>query len=160
MLASKSKAETLPIARRDRPVTPSQHQRRSRNKSIRPPQVQPEIAPDCAGQNFYEIDHGLRDLLPLYLDGAEAEILTPHMHRLGALAGGRLDELARLADRHPPALHARDRFGADEDFIEYHPAYREMEQIAFADFQFHAMGHRAREFRMNKQAMAMANHVI
>ena len=25
------------------------------------------IAPDCAGQNFYAIDRGLRDLLPLYL---------------------------------------------------------------------------------------------
>ena len=25
------------------------------------------IAPDCAGQNFYAIDRGLRALLPLYL---------------------------------------------------------------------------------------------
>ena len=37
----------------------------------------------------------------------------------------------------------RDRFGRDEDWIEYHPAYREMEAIAFGDFQFHAMSHRA-----------------
>jgi len=93
--------------------------------------TRPEIAPDCAGLNFFDVDHSLRDLIPLYLGAEEQDVLTPHMQRLGALAGGRLDELARTADRHPPVLHARDRFGADEDYIEYHPAYREMEQIAF-----------------------------
>ncbi len=100
------------------------------------------VAPDCAGQDFYAIDRGLRDLLALYLPAEIRETLTPHFARLGVLAGGRLDELARVADRHPPVLHARDRFGRDEDWIEYHPAYREMERIAFGDFQFHAMSHR------------------
>ena len=69
--------------------------------------------------------------------------LEPHFARLGVLAGGRLDELARIADKNGPVLHPRDRFGRDEDWIEYHPAYREMEAIAFGDFQFHAMSHRA-----------------
>ena len=46
--------------------------------------------------------------------------LEPHFDRLGALAGGRLDELARIADKHPPVLHPRDRFGRDEDWIDYH----------------------------------------
>ncbi len=101
------------------------------------------IAPDCSGQDFYALDRGLQDLLALYLPPGTREALTPHFARLGVLAGGRLDELARTADRHGPVLHARDRFGRDEDWIEYHPAYREMERIAFADFQFHAMSHRA-----------------
>src|SRR5262249_56589181 len=61
----------------------------------------------------------------------------------GARAGGRLEERAATADKHPPVLHARDRAGRDEDWIEYHPAYREMEAIAFGDFEFHAMSHRA-----------------
>jgi alkylation response protein AidB-like acyl-CoA dehydrogenase len=101
------------------------------------------IAPDCSGQDFYALDRGLQQLLALYLpDGMRAH-LEPHFKRLGVLAGGRLDELARIADRNGPALHARDRFGRDEDWIEYHPAYREMEAIAFGDFQFHAMSHRA-----------------
>jgi len=101
------------------------------------------IAPDCAGQDFYARDRGLQQLLALYLpDGMRAH-LEPHFKRLGVLAGGRLDELARVADRNGPVLHARDRFGRDEDWIEYHPAYREMETIAFGDFQFHAMSHRA-----------------
>ena len=101
------------------------------------------IAPDCAGQDFYAIDAGLKQLLALYLPAALRLRLEPHFARLGVLAGGRLDELARTADRMGPVLHPRDRFGRDEDWIEYHPSYREMEAIAFCEFQFHAMSHRA-----------------
>jgi len=136
-------------------VTKTQRQARNQDKTARP-----EVAPDCAGQNFYKLDHGLRDLLPVYLDRDEEQVLAPHMDRLGALAGGRLDELARMADRHPPTLHARDRFGADEDFIEYHPSYREMEQIAFGDFEFHAMSHRPGAFGLNRPVSALAKYVF
>jgi acyl-CoA dehydrogenase len=101
------------------------------------------IAPDCSGQDFYALDRGLRELLALYLPAPMHAELEPHFKRLGVLAGGRLDELARIADRNGPMLHPRDRSGRDEDWIEYHPAYREMEAIAFGDFQFHAMSHRA-----------------
>ena len=100
------------------------------------------VAPDCRGQNFYRVDRGLRDLLPLYLDAAPLAHFAPHFDRMGELAGGRLDELADAADKHPPVLHPRDRFGRDEDRIEYHPAYREMERIAFGGFGLHAMSHR------------------
>ncbi|MDE2006722.1 MAG: acyl-CoA dehydrogenase family protein, partial [Rhodospirillales bacterium] len=101
------------------------------------------IPPDCAGLDFYAIDRSLRDLLAIYLPPASHAALTPHFARLGVIAGGRLDELARIADRHGPVLHPRDRYGRDEDWIEYHPAYREMEQIAFGEYAFHAMSHRA-----------------
>ncbi len=101
------------------------------------------IAPDCSGQDFYAIDAGLQQLLALYLPADTRAQLEPHFARLGVLAGGRLDELARTADANGPVLHPRDRFGRDEDWIEYHPSYREMEAIAFGDFQFHAMSHRA-----------------
>jgi len=100
------------------------------------------LAPDCRGLNFFQVDSSLRQLLTLYLDGPTLGRLEPHFDRLGALAGGRLDELAALADKNPPVLHPRDRHGRDEDWIEYHPAYREMEAIAFGDFEFHAMSHR------------------
>ncbi|PJK29419.1 acyl-CoA dehydrogenase family protein [Minwuia thermotolerans] len=100
------------------------------------------IAPDCHGLNFFEIDAGLRSLLPLYLDGELLAHMTPHYRRLGEIAGGRLDGLSRLADRHKPVLHARDAFGRDEDFIEFHPAYREMERIALAEFGIHCMSRR------------------
>ena len=100
------------------------------------------IAPDCRGQNFYDIDPSLRGLLQLRLPADLFAHMDPHYHRLGEIAGGRLDELAELADKHPPKLHHRDRFGRNEDWIEFHPAYREMEKIAFADFGIHAATHR------------------
>jgi acyl-CoA dehydrogenase len=118
------------------------------------------IAPDCAGMDFYALDRGLRDLLAIYLPGEVLDRLTPHYQRLGRLAGGRLDELARIADRHPPVLHPRDRFGRDLDWIEYHPAYREMEQIAFGDFQFHAMSHRGGVLEMERPLPPVAKYAF
>jgi alkylation response protein AidB-like acyl-CoA dehydrogenase len=118
------------------------------------------IARDCAGLNFYDIDRGLRDLLPLYLAEDDYRQFAPHFHRLGALAGGRLDELARIADKNPPVLHARDRFGRDEDGIDYHPAYREMESIAFSDFQFHAMSHRGGALGADRPLPAVAKYAF
>src|SRR5712675_298173 len=118
------------------------------------------IAPDCAGQNFYAIDRGLRDLLQIYLEPDDFRRLEPHFDRLGALAGGRLDQLARAADKHPPVLNARDRSGRDEDWIDYHSSYREMESIAFGDFQFHAMSHRAGTLDMDRPLPAVAKYAL
>jgi acyl-CoA dehydrogenase len=118
------------------------------------------IAPDCAGQNFYAIDRGLRGLVRLYLEPDDFRRLEPHFDRLGVLAGGRVDELARVADKHPPVLNARDRFGRDEDWIDYHSSYREMEQIAFGDFQFHAMSHRAGTLGMDRPLPAVAKYAL
>jgi alkylation response protein AidB-like acyl-CoA dehydrogenase len=101
------------------------------------------IAPDCAGLNFYEIDRSLRDLLTLYMDAPLLAHLTPHLQDLGDLAGGRLNELADLADKHPPQLHHRDKFGRDNEWIEYHPAYDEIRNIAFGKLGMHAMSQRA-----------------
>ena len=36
-------------------------------------------------------------------------------------------------------LHQRDKFGRDTQWIEYHPAYRELENAAFGEFGIHAM---------------------
>ena len=118
------------------------------------------LAPDCAGQNFYAIDRGLRDLLRLYLVPEDFRRLEPHFDRLGVLAGGKLDELARAADKHPPVLNPRDRFGRDQDWIDYHSSYREMEKIAFGDFQFHAMSHRAGTLRMDRPLPAVAKYAL
>ena len=97
------------------------------------------LAPDTSGMNFYRADPALTDLLRIHLPDALFRHIEPHLDRLGALAGGHLDECARLADRHVPVLHQRDRFGRDAQWIEYHPAYRELERAAFGDFGIHAM---------------------
>jgi acyl-CoA dehydrogenase len=118
------------------------------------------LALDCAGENFYAIDRGLRELIRLYLGPDDFKRLEPHFHRLGELAGGRLDELARAADKHPPVVNPRDRFGRDEDWIDYHASYREMENIAFGDFQFHAMSHRAGALGMDRPLPAVAKYAL
>ena len=100
------------------------------------------IAPDTRGMNFYRADSALRDLLHLYLEPGLRAHLEPHLDRLGALAAGELDECAALADKHPPVLHQRDRFGRDRQWIEYHPAYRRLEAVAYGEFGIHAMSHR------------------
>ena len=101
------------------------------------------IAPDTTGTNFFRADASLADLLQVYLAPELWQHIEPHLDRLGALAGDELDTCARLADRHTPVLHHRDRFGRDEQRIEYHPAYRELERVAFGEFGIHAMSHRA-----------------
>src|SRR6201991_2469872 len=97
------------------------------------------LAPDTTGMNFYRADPALTDLLRLYLPDALFRHIEPQLDRLGGLAGGHLDECARIADRHAPVLHQRDRFGRDAQWIEYHPAYRELENAAFGEFGIHAL---------------------
>ncbi|MDI1267059.1 MAG: acyl-CoA dehydrogenase family protein [bacterium] len=104
------------------------------------PVNRPELlAPDTTGMNFYRADPALQDLLRLHLPDALFRHIEPHLDRLGGLAGGHLDECARLADRHTPVLHQRDKFGRDTQYIEYHPAYRELENAAFGEFGIHAL---------------------
>src|SRR5881628_3838672 len=97
------------------------------------------IAPDTSGMNFYRADPSLSDLLRIHLPQKLFDHIGPHLDRLGALAGGPLDDFARMADKHVPVLHQRDRFGRDVQWIEYHPAYRELERVAFGEFGIHAM---------------------
>src|SRR3982075_2284086 len=111
----------------------------SKPNDVTTPADQPGLlAPDTSGMNFYRADPALTDLLQIHLPDALFRHIEPHLDRLGALAGGHLDECARLADRHVPMLHQRDRFGRDAQWIEYHPAYRELEHAAFGEFGIHA----------------------
>ena len=75
------------------------------------------------GANLYRADPAYARLLQLYLPPALFSHLEPHFERLGALAGGRLAELAASADRNPPTLVHRTRTGLDEQRIEKHPDY-------------------------------------
>ena len=107
--------------------------------SLNPAQA---AVPDSRGINLYTADPALRDLAGLYAPTDLLAHLEPHLHRLGGLAGGKLDELAGQADRNPPILHARSRSGADVQHIEKHPAYTAMEQMAFGDYGLAALSHR------------------
>ena len=118
------------------------------------------IAPDCHGRNFFTIDRSLQSLLRVYMDDRFREHITPHFEALGDIAGGRLDALARLANRHEPVLHVRNHRGLDEDWIEFHPAYREMEAIGFGEFGIHCMTHRAGMFRWPERIPPIGKYVF
>jgi acyl-CoA dehydrogenase len=98
--------------------------------------------PDSRGINLFRADPGYAGLLELYLEPKLYAHLAPHFERLGALAGGELDSLAATADRNPPLLHHRDRTGEDRQWIEKHPAYRRLEEVAFGEYGLAAMSHR------------------
>ncbi len=100
------------------------------------------LAPDCAGSNFFEIDHNLQALLPQYIEPALLDHIRPHLESLGELCGNELYELADLSERNPPALRQRDRYGRDNETVEYHPAYQRMEEIAYHRYGIHAMSYR------------------
>jgi len=101
---------------------------------------------DTRGSNLYRADAALPELLKLCITPELFAHLEPQLDRLGVLAGGRLDALAGSADRNPPQLHHRDRTGIDRQWIEKHPAYEEMERLAFGEFGLAAMSHRAGVF--------------
>ena len=60
--------------------------------------------PDRQGGSLLAADPELRALLPLYLPADLFNHLLPHLERMGALAGGVLDDLAAVADQNPPTL--------------------------------------------------------
>jgi acyl-CoA dehydrogenase len=101
-----------------------------------------EYVPDSRGRNLYEVDPQLARLLRVYLPVDLFAHLEPHLARLGALAGGTLDELAATADANPPTLRHRTRNGADRQAVVKHPAYRELERVAFAEYGLAALSHR------------------
>jgi len=103
----------------------------------------PDAVPDNRGANLFDADPRYAELLALYLAPDLHAHLLPHLKRLGVLAGDALDQLASTADKNPPVLHYRDRRGFDREWLEKHPAYLEMERLAYSEFGLAAMSHRA-----------------
>ena len=102
-----------------------------------------KLALTAEGGNFFTADRNIATILPQYMDAALLAHLTPHLTELGDLCGGRLAELSNSAESNPPKLINRDRFGRDEERVEYHPDYQEMEDIAYRRFGIHAMAYRS-----------------
>lgn len=102
----------------------------------------PHPVPDRHGQSLYSDDVQLQKMLALYLPAEVMQHIEPYLQEMGELAGGRLDELAALADQNPPTLQYRSRSGEDAQRVLKHPAYVEMEQIAWNRFGLSVMSHR------------------
>lgn len=102
----------------------------------------PSNIPDSRGINLFAADPYAQGMLRAYLPADLCEHLLPHFDELGKLAGSSLDELASTADKNPPELSVRSRSGADESFIIKHPAYIELEKVAYSKLGLAAMSHR------------------
>lgn len=98
--------------------------------------------PDSHGINRYLDDPALGALLDLYLPADLRQHLEPILRELGKAVGGRLDDLAHAADRNPPVLEHRGRDGRDRQRVVKHPAYQELERVAFGELGLAAMSHR------------------
>ncbi|HRH87177.1 MAG TPA: acyl-CoA dehydrogenase family protein, partial [Rubrivivax sp.] len=116
--------------------------------------------PDQHGVNLYDTDPDLARLLPLYLPAPVLQLLQPQLHQLGGLAGGVLDTLAHTADKNPPTLEHRTRSGIDAQRIVKHPAYVEMERMAFGRYGLAAMSHRAGVFDWPAPLPAAAKYAL
>lgn len=97
--------------------------------------------PDSAGINLYEADASLGRLLALYIPAAELARWKPTLERLGARAGGELDQLALSADKHPPTLQQRTRRGEALQSILKHPDYVALERVAYGELGLSRMSH-------------------
>ena len=116
--------------------------------------------PDAYGLNLYTADPASARLASLYLPPDLDAHLVPHLRRLGALAGGELDRLAGEADRNKPVLHSRTRRGEDIQRIEKHPAYREMERLAFGEYGLAALSHRGGVLGWSERMPPVAKYLL
>ncbi|MEN9628250.1 MAG: hypothetical protein RJA10_1477 [Pseudomonadota bacterium] len=116
--------------------------------------------PDQQGVNLFDSDPDLKRLLSLYLPADLLGHLLPHLRRLGGLAGGVLDALAHTADHHPPVLEHRTRTGLDLQRIAKHPAYVELERVAFSQYGLAAMSHRGGVLGWNQPMPAAAKYAL
>ncbi len=104
------------------------------------------LMPDSAGVNFYTADPNLAFLLKRCLAEEDFERARELLCDLGAVASQRMDELADTANRHVPELTQFDKRGQRVDEVVFHPAYHELEKIAYEDFAIAACTHRPGAF--------------
>src|SRR4026208_659248 len=106
-----------------------------------------DAMPTTRGLNFYLEDRNLQLLCESVMDAETFARAAPHLTALGEIAGDELDELAAVADRNPPTLRAWDEQGRRVDEVVRHPAYLQMEAIAFGRFGLAALAPRPRALR-------------
>jgi acyl-CoA dehydrogenase len=100
------------------------------------------LMPDTGGINFYSADPDLSFLLKRHLSAEDNQRAQAILVEMGAVASQKMDRLAELANRQGPVLVQFDKKGQRVDEVIFHPAYHELERIAFQDFAIAACSHR------------------
>jgi acyl-CoA dehydrogenase len=101
------------------PETLSQQQR---NQVLQPGHRQ--------SKNFFESDQILRAYLLDKLSPDAQAYAMPLLEKLGEQAATVMDALSLTADKNPPQLVKRDKWGETINAVEFHPAYWELMKIA------------------------------
>lgn len=98
--------------------------------------------PDTSRINFYTADPDLSYHMRQSLSTEDFERAQGILSRMGEVASQRMDELAQVANRQGPVLIQYDKRGQRIDEVVFHPAYHELERIAYEDFAIAACTHR------------------
>ncbi len=80
--------------------------------------------------NYFDSDRILNVYISKYLSPGAQSYFVPKLKSLGEKAAGELNKLSDQADCFPPNLVKRDLYGEEQNNIVFHPAYREMVDIA------------------------------
>ncbi len=90
-----------------------------------------ELIPEPPETSFWDASLALRELLRKRLSADELAWAEPQLREMGSLAARVVAPLAAIADRESPQLVSHSLLGERINRVDYHPAYREMEGIAY-----------------------------
>src|SRR6266571_686046 len=100
------------------------------------------LMPETDGINFFSADPDLSFILRRHLSAEDYERAQTILAEMGAVASQKMDSLAETANRQGPVLKQFDKRGQRVDEVVFHPAYHELERIAYQDFAIAACSHR------------------
>jgi alkylation response protein AidB-like acyl-CoA dehydrogenase len=100
------------------------------------------LMPQTDGINFFSSDPDLSFILRRHLSSEDYERAEAILFEMGTVASQKMDKLAEEANRQGPVLMQYDKTGQRIDEVIFHPAYHELERIAFQDFAIAACSHR------------------
>ncbi len=100
------------------------------------------LMPDTDGINFFSADPDLSFILRRNLSAEDFERAQPILTKMGDIASQKMDSLAEAANRQGPVLMQFDKKGQRVDEVIFHPAYHELERVAYQDFAIAACSHR------------------
>lgn len=105
--------------------------------------------PDSPNVSYWEASPDFRALCRRKLSADAYAWAEPQLAAMGERAAKEVAPLAAIADRERPRLVTHDARGERINLVEYHPAYREMERIAYGSgmismkYQTHEHSHAA-----------------
>jgi len=90
-----------------------------------------DLIPEPPTQSYWDASPDFRSLVRRKLSPAAYVWAEPQLEAMGERAAREVAPRAAIADRYSPRLVTHDARGNRVDRVEYHPAYREMERIAY-----------------------------